>query len=235
MQDGLDAIKIASGDLNFDPLLDVAARSGKPVILSTGMARMEEIRHAVDVFATGIADGAAPADRLAVLHCVSLYPTPPDQANLAAIPRLARELGVTVGYSDHTLGIDQAVLSLALGARIVEKHFTLDKARSSFRDHALSADPAEFARLAQVVHAFDSMLGTGEADGERADAAARSVVRRSIVASRALPAGSVLEDGDLDFVRPANGLPPSEAKRLVGRRLARPLARHQAVQRSDFE
>jgi len=235
VQDGLDAIKIASGDLNFDPLLDVAARSGKPVVLSTGMARMDEIKHAVQVIAAGIGDDARVADRLAVLHCVSLYPTPLDQANLGAIPRLARALGVTVGYSDHTLGIDQAVLSLALGARIVEKHFTLDKARSSFRDHALSADPAEFQRLAQVVHAYNSIVGTGESDAERGDTSSRAIVRRSIVAARVLPVGAIIEENDLDFVRPANGLPPSEAKDLVGRRLTRSLLRHQVVHPSDFE
>ena len=134
---GLDAIKIASGDLDFDPLLEVAAGTGKPIILSTGMATEVEIQRSVGVIALALPAGITLADQLAVLHCVSLYPTPPERANLAAISRLKAILPLTIGYSDHTLGLDAAMAAVALGARIVEKHFTLDKTRASFRDHAL--------------------------------------------------------------------------------------------------
>ena len=230
----LDAIKIASGDLDFDPLLEVAAASDRPIILSTGMSTMDEIVRAVGVIATA---GTAQSirDRLAVLHCVSLYPTPLDQANLGAIAQLAARLGVTVGYSDHTLGIEAALVSLALGARIIEKHFTLDKKRSSFRDHALSAEPQEFAQLAAAMRSFDAMVGTGARELVIADAATRTVARRSVVAARALSTGARLQPDDLDYVRPAGGLPPSRVSLLIGRLLRRPVGQHEMLKETDVE
>lgn len=235
VQGDLDAIKIASGDLDFDPLLEVAAASGRPIILSTGMSTMAEIVHAVDVIGTRVGAHAPLAQRLAVLHCVSRYPTPLEQANLRAIPRLAAALPVTIGYSDHTLGIEAAVAAMALGARIIEKHFTLDKNRSSFRDHALSAEPAEFARLAGLVRASDAMLGDGVRDAAMPDAETRAVARRSIVAARSLPQGTTLSAADLDYVRPAGGISPTEAASLLGRRLRRPLGQHEVIRRTDLD
>jgi N-acetylneuraminate synthase/N,N'-diacetyllegionaminate synthase len=199
------------------------------------MSTMDEIVRSVGVISAALPKGVAVADRLAVLHCVSLYPTPPESANLAAIPQMTAKLRMPVGYSDHTLGIEAALVALALGARVIEKHFTLNKSYSSFRDHALSADPAEFAKLAGFVHAFDSMLGSGQREQVGADAANRIAARRSIVAARALPAGAVLQSSDLDCVRPADGLPPSQARQLIGRRLRTALAMHQLVNLSDVE
>jgi N,N'-diacetyllegionaminate synthase len=231
----LDAIKIASGDINFDPLLRTAAAAGRPVILSTGMARMDEIVRAVGVIADALPPSHVLAQQLAVLHCVSLYPTSLERANLGAIPTIAARLGLTVGYSDHTLGTEAALVAVALGARIIEKHFTLDKARSSFRDHALSAEPEELARLARAIHAFDAMLGSGTRDEAAEDVGARAAARRSIVAAHALDRGTTLEADHLDYVRPAAGLPPPDAGKLLGRRLRRPLARHELIQQSDVE
>jgi N,N'-diacetyllegionaminate synthase len=231
----LDAIKIASGDLDFDPLLEIAAASNLPIILSTGMSTMDEIRHAVGVIAAGTRPPRTLADRLAVLHCVSLYPTPIEQANLGAIAQIATQVGVSVGYSDHTLGTDAALAAVALGARIIEKHFTLNKQHSSFRDHALSAEPQEFARLAAGMHAFDAMLGSGIRDEVISDAATRAVARRSVVAARALPRGTKLEAKHLDYVRPAGGIPPTRARELIGRGLRRSLAHHELIQEADLE
>jgi N,N'-diacetyllegionaminate synthase len=235
VQGDLDAIKIASGDLDFDPLLEVAAASGRPIILSTGMSTLAEIVRAVDVIGARIGASAPLAERLAVLHCVSRYPTALEQANLRAIPRLAAALPLTIGYSDHTLGIEAAVAALALGARIIEKHFTLDKNRSSFRDHALSAEPAEFARLAAIMRTSDAMLGTGVRDSSMPDAETRAVARRSIVAARNLPQGTTLSAADLDYVRPAGGLSPAETASLLGRRLRRALAQHEVIRRADLD
>lgn len=231
----LDAIKIASGDLDFDAMLELAAGSGKPIVLSTGMSTMDEIVRSVGVISAALPKDVAVADRLAVLHCVSLYPTPPESANLAAIPQMAAKLRMPVGYSDHTLGIEAALVALSLGARVIEKHFTLNKTYSSFRDHALSADPAEFARLAQFMHAYDAILGDGGRNQVGADFASRSTARRSIVAARALPAGTVLQAADLDYVRPAEGLPPWQSRLLIGRRLNASLAMHQLVKLADVE
>ncbi len=231
----LDAIKIASGDLDFDEMLELAAGSGKPIVLSTGMSTMQEIVRSVRVISEALPPGTSVTTQLAVLHCVSLYPAPLESANLAAIRTMAAKLQVTIGYSDHTLGIAAALLALSLGARVIEKHFTLDKNRSGFRDHALSADPTEFAALAQAVHKFDEMLGTGDRDEIGPDAVNRALARRSVVAARDLVAGTVLQPGDLDCVRPAGGVPPSGARRLIGRRLLAARAAHQTITLMDVE
>ncbi len=231
----LDAIKIASGDLDFDPLLEVAASTDRPIILSTGMATMDEIERAVAIIAKGTVAPLVLAERLAVLHCVSLYPTPLEHANLRAIAQLATKIGVTVGYSDHTLGLEAAMVALALGARIIEKHFTLDKTRSSFRDHSLSAEPPELAELAATMRVFDAMIGSGARDGPMVDAGTRSIARRSIVAARSLPQGARLQPSDLDYVRPAEGMPPCETQWLIGRRLRGPVARHALIRKTDVE
>ncbi|MBL8051531.1 MAG: N-acetylneuraminate synthase family protein, partial [Anaerolineales bacterium] len=153
----LDGIKIASGDLDFHSLLIKAASLNKPMILSTGMSTLKEIKTSVDVIASTLKGGLL-ADHLALLHCVSLYPAPLTDANLKVIQTLQKEFNLTVGYSDHTLGIEAAIASLSVGARIIEKHFTLDKTRTTFRDHSLSADPADMRRLVDVIHQYDAML-----------------------------------------------------------------------------
>lgn len=231
----LDAVKIASGDLNFYPLLDRAAASGKPVILSTGMATLDEIREAVMRLSRALPADRTARDAVAILHCVSLYPTPPEQANLAAISTLRAMFDVSIGYSDHTLGTEAAVASLALGARIIEKHFTLDKTRATFRDHALSADPRDMKVLAESLRRFDAMMGHGDRSREMADQDTRAAARRSIVAARKLQAGAVLGEGDLDFVRPGDGLPPPAAASLLGKRLRRSVEVHEQLREADFE
>lgn len=230
----LDAVKIASGDLNFPPLLEKAAASGVPVILSSGMATLDEIRASVALLVGALPAGRSAQDTLAVLHCVSLYPTPIEQANLAAITTLKAAFDLTIGYSDHTLGPEAAVVAVALGARIVEKHFTLDKGRTTFRDHALSADPADLRRLAEVLRQFDAMLGSGARSDAMADAETRLAVRRSLVAARDLPEGAIVGASDIDCVRPGTGMPPTAAASVVGRRLRRSLCMHDQFQEADL-
>jgi N,N'-diacetyllegionaminate synthase len=230
----LDAIKIASGDLSFDPLLEVAARSGKPIILSTGMSSLVEIRHAIEVIARHVPDRSGLAQRLALLHCVSLYPTPLEQADLRGMQILKAEFGLPVGYSDHTLGIGAALVAVGLGAVAIEKHFTLDKNLSAFRDHALSAVPEEFAQLAEVCRVYERMLGDGRRDGELADAGTRDVARRGIVTRRAIAEGETITLADLDFVRPAKGFQPTEFDRVVGKRARTALAVHHIIGSGDL-
>jgi N-acetylneuraminate synthase/N,N'-diacetyllegionaminate synthase len=230
-----DAIKIASGDLDFQPLLAAAARLGKPIVLSTGMATLEETRTAVNTIKGNLPRENALEDSLALLHCVSLYPTQPAQANLRGMKTLAGAFSLTVGYSDHTLGIEVALLALGLGARIVEKHFTLDKTRTTFRDHALSADPGDMRRLAGAVRSFAEILGDGEKGDRIADRSMAEAVRRSIVASRDLSAGTRLRAEDLDFVRPGTGIPPSRLDEVIGKKLTKPLARHAVLDWKDLE
>lgn len=215
------AFKIASGDNNFERLLAAVGATGKPVLLSTGMADLAGIKKSC-----AIIDRAAPtqAGGIAVLHCVSAYPTPDEQANLLAIPALSRETGLVIGYSDHTLGIEAATLSVALGARVIEKHFTLSKTQSDFRDHALSADPDELATLVRRVKTAASMLGSGLKAPQPAELATTAAARRSIATVSALPAGHVLTENDLDWLRPGNGYAPGQEGAVLGRRLTRAAA-----------
>ncbi|MBM4134994.1 MAG: hypothetical protein FJ245_14665 [Nitrospira sp.] len=222
------AIKIASGDLDFLPLLVKAGDLGKPILLSTGMGTLEEVRIAVETIAKQVGWETL-ADRLAVLHCVSLYPTPLAEVNLRAIGTFASTFNLTVGYSDHTVGIEAAVLALSQGARIIEKHFTLDKTRTSYRDHALSADPADMKRLTSVAHEFERILGSGQKEPSPAEREAAVTARRSVVAARDLPAGTHLSAADFEYVRPRNGSPPAAAAAMIGRSLRVPLRRHDLV------
>jgi N,N'-diacetyllegionaminate synthase len=228
------AVKIASGDLDYVQLISAAARTGKPVILSTGMGTLADVERAVTAVTLNLPPGQGLTDSLALLHCVTAYPTPLHQANLGAVETLKEVFGVTTGYSDHTLGIEAAIVAACLGARIIEKHFTLDKTRAAFRDHALSADPADLSRLATVIHSLDGMVGDGKKRPGACEQNSLTAVRRSVVAARDLAAGVKLTFDDLDFVRPGNGLPPSAAQYLVGRRLAMPLKRHEQVLEKHF-
>lgn len=214
------AYKIASSDNNFMPLLEAVAAIGKPVLLSTGMAGLAEVKAACAALERAWRpQGAAP--ELVVLHCVSAYPTPPDSANLLAIRTLERETGYAVGYSDHTLGIEQAVLSVALGAKVIEKHFTLSKTQSAFRDHQLSAEPAELAELVRRVREARAALGDGVKRVMPAEEGVLAAARRSAVARRDLPAGHVIAPDDLDWLRPGGGVGPDAADRLLGHALRR--------------
>jgi sialic acid synthase SpsE len=215
------AFKIASGDNDFFPLLSAVARTGKPVLLSTGMLDLAGVARAqAHLEAEWIRSGVA--GELTLLHCVVAYPTPDEQANLGAILDLAR-LGATVGYSDHTLGIDAAVLSVALGARVVEKHFTLDRNASDFRDHKLSADPADFREMVRRIRLAEAMLGLGVKRPMPVEEANMTTARRAIVAACDLEAGAVIAEADLSWVRPRSGLEPGREADLLGRRLTVPV------------
>lgn len=219
----LDAFKVASGDNDFFPLLERVAASGKPVIVSSGASDLEHMRRSVAFLRE---HGAG---EVAVLQCVSAYPTPDEEAGLAAIRLLERELRAPAGYSDHTLGIEAAVASVAAGARIVEKHFTLDKHTSGFRDHQLSADPPELAELVRRIRAVERMLGRPEKVVQPSEAAVGQAIRRSVVAAADLPAGHTLTLADLTWLRPAGGVAPGDEGTLLGRSLARPVARGEAI------
>lgn len=227
------AFKIASGDNNFLPLIDEIARTGKPIILSTGMVGLKEVRDVLERV-KGIWKEMKIEQKMAVLHCVVNYPTAPRDANLAAIKQL-QQLRATVGYSDHTIGIEAAVLSVALGARIIEKHFTISKTYSDFRDHQLSADPDDFAQLVSRVRMAEEYLGTGEKRPLPCESDVVMKVRRSIVARCDLKQGTVVAWEHLDWVRPGNGLPPGEEHRLLGKRLRRSVIQGECLLPQDLE
>ena len=230
----VDAYKVASGDNDFYPLLASIAGTGEPVIISSGMSDMAQVIAAKDCV-EDVWQSRGITQSLAVLHCVSSYPAPPEAINLAVLPRLAAELSCPIGYSDHTEGIEACVLAVALGARIIEKHFTLDKHYSDFRDHQLSADPAEMTRLMAEIARAETLLGRPEKRMQPCEEAVAKVARRSIAAIADLPAGHVLTPDDLMWIRPAGGLKPGEEGALVGRRLRRAVKAAEQLRPVDVE
>lgn len=214
--DGLavSAFKVGSGELTNLPFLSRLAATGRPLIVSTGMATMPEVARAVD------AVRAAGDGPLALLHCVSSYPAAPEDANLAAIAMLREAFGVQAGWSDHTAGIDLPVAAVALGAAIIEKHLTLDRSRPG-PDHAMSLDPATFAAMVTAVRVTESAIGGHDKAPTAAEREMAMLARRSLHWVRDLPAGSVVRTSDVAAQRPGTGLPPTRAADLVGRPTAR--------------
>ncbi|MBT5263512.1 MAG: hypothetical protein HOL85_01665 [Rhodospirillaceae bacterium] len=219
----VSAFKIASGDNNFVALLEAVAAKGKPILLSGGISTIAELARSKAVIESVWAEHDV-APTLVVLHCIAAYPAPPEEANLGAVRTIAKELGVVSGYSDHTMGNEAAVLSVALGGRAIEKHFTLSKTQSEFRDHQLSADPGEMADLVTRVRAAEAMIGDGDKRKMTAEDAVAQAARRSIAAARSLQAGDVLSADDITWLRPAGGLEPGRESLVLGRRLTRAVA-----------
>jgi N,N'-diacetyllegionaminate synthase len=214
----VDAYKIASGDNNFYPLIAYAAHTGKPMIISTGASDFQQVLRTVNFVKQLWAENQI-AGQLAMLHCVSSYPVPIEQANLRAIQFMAERLDCPVGYSDHTAGSDAAVVAVAFGARIIEKHFTLDCRYSDFRDHQLSADPAAMRQLVERVRAASLMLGEYAKQIQPCEESAVSAIRRGVVAGADLPAGHTIASSDLTWVRPVGPLAPGEEQVLIGKTL----------------
>jgi N-acetylneuraminate synthase len=208
------AYKIASMDVNHLPLLRHLAATGKPLLLSTGMATLGEVERALSTLRDG---GAGP---VALLHCVSIYPCPPEQVNLRMLDTWRRAFGTPVGYSDHTLGTAVPLAAVALGACIVEKHFTLDCTLEGW-DHALSADPDEFRDLVEGCHQVFQALGTCAREVGAEEMEKRKAFRRRMVATRALRRGETISASDVDFKRPGTGIQPDQLEYVVGRSLAR--------------
>jgi N,N'-diacetyllegionaminate synthase len=215
---GVGAFKIASGDLTFTLLLRKVASLGKPVILSTGMADLEEIRTAIEILREG------GARDIALLHCVSNYPPKFEQVNLRAMKSMAQAFGLPVGLSDHTSGIATVLGAIALGASIIEKHITMDKQLGT-PDAAFAMTVSEFAHMVADIRSLEKALGDGvkkPAEDERAE---RMWARRGIYARVDIKAGKRLAPEDVKFVRPANGVAASDWPYFEGKELKGPLSK----------
>jgi pseudaminic acid synthase len=224
---GTPAYKIASFEVVDLPLISYVASKRKPMIISTGLASEQEIDEAV---ATAREAGC---DEIVLLHCISSYPAPVGQSNLRQIPELAARFGVDVGLSDHTLGTTAAVTAVALGACVIEKHFTLSR-HDKGPDSEFSLEPDELRRL--VTETKEAWLSLGKGGFERQPAeAANLVFRRSLYFVRDLPAGHVIGPGDIRRIRPGYGLPPKLYDSLMGRRLVEDVCRGMATMQGQFE
>ena len=206
----LPAYKVASSELVHLPLLRHIAQTGKPVILSTGMADMAEVAEALNVLAS------AGADQIALLHCCATYPADPASVNLAAMQNMRQAFGHPVGFSDHTLGCAVPIAAAALGACIIEKHFTNDPGRPG-PDHRYSIDPRGLRQMVDGIRKVELAVGDGRKIMAGDEAASRAVGRRSVFSTVEIPAGTTITGDMLTIVRPGSGLHPRYFELLVGR------------------
>jgi N,N'-diacetyllegionaminate synthase len=204
------AFKVSSGDLTNHPLLEYVARQNKPVILSTGMSNLSEVEEAAGVIrSTG-------NKQLVILHCVTNYPAEPDDVNLRAMHTMAEALRVPIGYSDHTAGGEVALAAVALGACIIEKHFTLDRNLPG-PDHRASLEPEELGVLIRGIRKVEAALGDGRKLPAASELDTANVARRSLIAAGNIPAGTIIAREMIAVKRPGTGLPPAMLNVIVGR------------------
>jgi N,N'-diacetyllegionaminate synthase len=209
---GAQRVKIPSGEITNLPLLRRFAGSGLPVLLSTGMATLGEIEQAIEVLEAG----GTSRSRITVLHCTTEYPAPVDEVNLRAMASMRAAFGVEVGYSDHTPGIEISVAAVALGATVIEKHFTLDRNLPG-PDHQASLEPAQFRAMVDAIRNVEKALGDGIKRPTPSELRNRPIARKSIVASRPIRAGEIFSTDNLAVKRPGTGMSPMRWDEIVGR------------------
>jgi N,N'-diacetyllegionaminate synthase len=210
---GVGAFKIPSGEVSNIPLLERIAATGKPVLLSSGMSNWAELDAAVAAL--------RPGGEITILQCSSAYPCPPEQVGLNVLTEMARRYGLPVGYSDHTNGTAAAFAAAALGAVVVEKHFTFSRLMYG-SDAANAMEPDDFRNFAQGLHEIWAMLGAPvDKDDISPYREMKQIFEKSVVTARALPAGAALARADLAFKKPGSGIPAARYREIVGRRLSR--------------
>jgi N-acetylneuraminate synthase len=225
---GVSLFKIGSAEVTNIPFLEYVAAKQKPFILSTGMSTLGEVEAAVRAIeSTGNRD-------FAILHCVSNYPADPSECNLRAMETIAAAFGYPVGFSDHTLGSTVAVAAVARGARVIEKHITLDPSLPG-PDHRASLDPKAFKEMVDAIRATESALGDGVKRPMPSEIDARTIARRSLVAARALPAGTLLTRADIAIKRPGIGIETKHLDAFVGRKLRRDVAADELFAWGDLD
>lgn len=222
---GMPAIKVASGELTNHPALVRFAGTGLPIYLSTGMAEMAEVGIAIEVLQLA---GSGP---ITLLQCTSLYPAPAETLNLLAMRAMADQFSLPIGFSDHSVGITAAIAATALGATVIEKHFTLDRAMPG-PDHAASLEPDELAKMIGAVREVHQALGSGLKAPGAAEKETAALVRRSWHAVRPIAAGQSIGETDIELRRPANGLAPDDPP--IGRIAARDLVPGTALTAADL-
>jgi N,N'-diacetyllegionaminate synthase len=221
---GFDQFKVPSGEITNLPYLRRIAGFGKDIILSTGMASMGDIEAAIEA----IEVIGLPRSRITVLHCTTEYPAPFEEVNLRAMNTIGQAFGVRVGYSDHTQGIEVSLAAVALGATVIEKHFTLDRTLPG-PDHAASLEPDELTAMVQGIRRIEKALGQPEKRRTPSEVDNAAVVRKSIVAARHIAAGEIFSDVNLTTKRPGTGMSPMLWDTVIGRAAVRDFAADEEV------
>jgi N,N'-diacetyllegionaminate synthase len=233
---GMQRIKVPSGEITNLPFLEHLATKGVPLIVSTGMATLDEIKIAVRTMEEARSRagfGPLSGDALTILHCTSNYPADWADVNLRALQTIAAETGLPVGYSDHTLGLAVSTAAVAMGAAVIEKHFTLDRGLPG-PDHKASLTPEELAALIAQIRHVEMALGSPVKAPTASELPVRELVRRSVTTARDIEMGQRLSAADLILRRPGNGIQPGEMKNLVGRTAARALPAGTTLQWQDL-
>ncbi|CAI9831663.1 N-acylneuraminate-9-phosphate synthase [Nitrosopumilaceae archaeon] len=225
---GMPIYKIGSDDATNLPFIEYVAKLGKPTIISTGMCNMSEVMEIRDVFSSN------DNDKLSILHCVTKYPTEPEFVNLRAMDTMKRRLGIPVGYSDHSIGMDVCMAAVAAGANIIEKHVTLDK-RQKGPDHVLSATPRELRRLVDFSHVAFASMGSGSKKPAECEVFTRRESRKSVTALRDIREGEKITKSMVRIMRPGHGIKPKDVKKVIGMRARLNLKRHQTLRWKDLE
>ena len=225
---GIKRYKMSSGDITNKPLLEHIAKTGKPMILSTGMCTMEEVDEAV-----GWIEKCGNR-QLTLLHCTSNYPTPYEDVNMRSMLSMKEHFPYPVGYSDHTDGISIPVMAVAMGACLIEKHFTLDKSMPG-PDHKASLDIPQLTEMVRAIRQVEAAFGDGVKRPAPGEFSTRDVARKSVVVRKDIKAGEVISRDDLETKRPGNGLPPKCIDEIAGRKAVRDLEADSLILRDDFE
>lgn len=215
------AIKISSTDVTHLKFLEEVAKKQKPIIFSTGMSTLDEVGRALEVMKKY-------NDDITVLHCTSQYPALPEEANLRAMVTIKKNFGVRVGYSDHTLGVEASIAAVALGASVIEKHFTIDQ-RLPGPDHKASLSPVGLKEFVSAIRKTEKMLGNGEKQPSESEKKDIVDIRRSIVAAKDLEPGNCLCSEDLTFKRPATGIHPYDFEKVLKKKINKKLQKDEPL------
>ena len=227
-------IKISSGDLTHLELIKYAAKKTKQLIISTGLGNKKEIQKAIHTVHS-VNPEIIESQNLILMHCISAYPTPVEDANLNNILWLKEEFNLPVGYSDHTKGIKACELSVPLGVKIIEKHFTYSRKNQTFHDHAISAEPKEMKLLVKNVKSASKFLGKKERNITKNEIKNFENMRRSFCVSRDLKKGVILKKDDLILLRPALGFGPLQIKYLLGKTILKDLKKGEIIGHKDIK
>ena len=209
---GVDFLKVPSGEITNLPYLRHVGSKGLPIMLSTGMSTMQEVASALQI----LEEAGTDRSRVTVLHCNTQYPTPMEDVNLRAMLSMENELGVKVGYSDHTLGVEIPIAAVAMGATVIEKHFTLDRTMEG-PDHAASLEPDELKQMVKSIRNIEKAIGDGVKKPSNSEEKNISIVRKSIVASKEINVGDKFSSDNLGVKRPGTGISPMQWDEVVGK------------------
>ena len=221
----MNRIKIPSGEITNLPFLEHIATFNLPVILSTGMADLQEIEHALDI----LLGNKLTKTNLSILHCTSLYPAPFESINLKAIPALKERFNINIGYSDHTLGIEASIAAVSLGSTIIEKHITMD-ANLPGPDHKASITPHEFTAMVRAIRNIEIGLGNGHKLPTNNELGMRAIARKSLIANKKISEGEILTEDHIAIKRPGTGISPMKFREVLGTRAIKSFSRDDLIE-----